>query len=48
MSVHSNQDVLSVLEFADGNNIELTSLSLNEDTLEDIFVDLISEQEDSP
>ncbi len=47
VSVHSNQDVLRVLEFADRNNIELTSFSLNEDTLEDIFVDLISEQEES-
>ena len=45
VSVHSNQDVLNVLEFADRNSIELTGLSLKEDTLEDIFVDLISEQE---
>ena len=47
VSVNSNQDVLNVLEFANRNNIELTSLSLKEDTLEDIFVDLITEQEET-
>ncbi len=47
VSVNSNQDVLNVLEFANQNNIELTSLSLKEDTLEDIFVDLITEQEEA-
>ena len=47
VTVHSNRDVMDVLEFADRSRIELTSLSLKEDTLEDIFVDLVTEQEES-
>ena len=45
VSIHSNKDVISILDFAEKNGIELTSLSLKEDTLEDIFVDLIAEKE---
>ncbi len=45
--IRSNRDVIDVLDFAEKNNIELTSLSLKEDTLEDIFVNLITEQEDA-
>lgn len=46
-SVRNNREVMEVLDFADRNNLELTSLSLKEDTLEDIFVDLVTEQEES-
>ena len=45
VSIHSNRDVINILDFAEKNGIELTSLSLKEDTLEDIFVDLIAEKE---
>ena len=45
VSIHSNKDVINILDFAEKNGIELTSLSLKEDTLEDIFVDLIAEKE---
>lgn len=46
VSVRNNMEVVEVLNYAEGNNIELTSMSLKEDTLEDIFVDLVTEQEE--
>ncbi len=39
-------DITRILEFAEKNSIELRNLSLKEDTLEDIFVDLITEEDE--
>ena len=46
VSVRNNMDVVRILEFAEKNGIELSSLSLKEDTLEDIFVDLVSKEDE--
>lgn len=43
--VKDNQDIMGILSFAESNSLELTNLSLKEDTLEDIFVNLIGEEE---
>lgn len=47
VTVMSNKDVMEVLDFSDRAHIELTGMSLKEDTLEDIFVDLVTEQEEA-
>jgi len=44
IGVRNNNDVINVLRYAEENGIELTNLSLQEDTLEDIFVDLIEKE----
>lgn len=44
--IESNQDVIRILSYAEKEGIELPSLSLKEDTLEDIFVNLITEEEE--
>lgn len=44
--VKSNKDVIDILSFVDENDIPLISLQLREDTLEDIFVDLVGKEED--
>lgn len=43
--VKKTKDITEILNFADKTGIELNSLSLKEDTLEDIFIDLIEEEE---
>ncbi len=45
VSLEKISQIAKILEFAENNNIELTNLSLKEDTLEDIFVDLITEED---
>lgn len=42
--IRSNRDIIDILSFADQKGILLPSLSLKEDTLEDIFVNLITEE----
>lgn len=44
--VNSNKDVIDILSFVERNDIPLSSLELREDTLEDIFVDLVGKEED--
>lgn len=45
VSVRNLGEITRILEFAEKSNIDLRNLSLTEDTLEDIFVDLITEEE---
>jgi ABC-2 type transport system ATP-binding protein len=44
--VKSNQDLINVLTFAEKKGVDLARLSLKEDTLEDIFVNLVKEDQD--
>lgn len=44
--VRDSGDILKVLSYAQENGIELTGMTLKEDTLEDIFVNLIGEQKE--
>lgn len=44
--INDNHDVLSILSYAEKNGIPLHTLQLKEDTLEDIFVDLVGKEED--
>lgn len=44
--VKGNQDVIDILSFIDKNKIPLGSFQLREDTLEDIFVDLVGKEEE--
>lgn len=44
--INDNSDVLSILSYAEKNGIPLNTLQLKEDTLEDIFVDLVGKEED--
>lgn len=44
--VHNIGDITKILDFAEKNSIELKNLSLKEDTLEDIFVDLITQEDE--
>lgn len=44
--VNSNSDVIDILSFVDRNNIPISTLQLREDTLEDIFVDLVGKEEE--
>lgn len=45
ISVDKLDDITNILNFAQQKGVELRSLSLKEDTLEDIFVDLIEEED---
>ncbi len=44
--IGGNRDIMAILSFIDQNSIELGSMSLVEDTLEDVFVDLVGRQEE--
>ncbi len=44
--VNSTKDITEILNFAEENKLELKNFSLKEDTLEDIFVNLIEEEVD--
>lgn len=44
--INSNHDLVNILSYADKNGISLNTLQLKEDTLEDIFVDLVGKEED--
>lgn len=44
--VNSNSDVIDILSFVERNGIQISNLQLKEDTLEDIFVDLVGREED--
>lgn len=46
VQVRSNRDVINVLVYAEEQGISLGNLQLREDTLEDIFVDLVGKGED--
>lgn len=44
--IEKNEDLLQILDFMNQNSISLKNLHLKEDTLEDIFVDLVGKEED--
>lgn len=44
--VSSNSQIIDILSFVERNGLPLASLELKEDTLEDIFVDLVGREED--
>lgn len=44
--IRNNKDIMAILAFLDHKNAEIGNLSLLEDTLEDVFVDLVGLQEE--
>lgn len=46
VDIRSNKDIMDILSFLDQHHLEIGSLSLIEDTLEDVFVNLVGEVED--
>ncbi len=44
--IKSNHDVSNIMSYVDREGISLSALQLKEDTLEDIFVDLVGREED--
>ncbi len=44
--VESNREIMDILTFVETNGIPLQTLQMREDTLEDIFIDLVGKEED--
>lgn len=44
--IRNNRDIMDILSFLDRKKIELSGMSLVEDTLEDVFVDLVGKMEE--
>lgn len=44
--VRNNRDIIDILAYLEQNSVEVKRLSMQEDTLEDVFVDLVGKQED--
>lgn len=44
--IRNNRDIIEILAYLDQKNVEVNRLSMQEDTLEDVFVDLVGKQED--
>lgn len=45
-NINSNREVIDILSFVEKNGIPLSNLQIREDTLEDIFIDLVGKEED--